>query len=114
MGVKIRATKASESRPGANTMTEFETATLALRDASLWVALAQVAATLLIGGGQIAIVWFAIRAMQRTGDRRAQEQDTRHGEAMRKLDDRTATEQRHTEAMHALEALITRHAPGTA
>lgn len=59
-------------------MTEFETATVALRDASLWVALAQVTATLLIGGGQIAIVWFAIRAMQRTGDRRAQEQDTRH------------------------------------
>ena len=96
-------------------MTEFETATLALRDASLWVAVAQVTATLLIGGGQIAIVWFAIRAMQRTGDRRAQEQDTRHAEAMRKFDDdRAASDQRHSEAMRALEALITRQVPGTA
>ena len=49
------------------------------------------------------------------GDRRAQEQDTRHAEAMRKFDDdRAASDQRHSEAMRALEALITRQVPGTA
>lgn len=70
-------------------MTDFEIATLAARDAALWVAVAQIAATVAIGTGQIAIVWYGIRAMQRAGDRRAREQD-----------------QRHTEAMRALEALI--------
>ena len=96
-------------------MTEFETATMALRDASLWVAVAQVAATLLIGGGQIGIVWFGIRAMQQTDERRAEDEDKRHAEAMRKLDDdRVASEQRHRGSMRALEALIAHQAPGAA
>ena len=87
-------------------MTEFETATVALRDASFWVAVAQVAATLLIGGGQIGIVWIGIRAMQHTDERRAEDEDTRHAEAMCKLDDdRAASEQRHRGSMRALEAL---------
>ena len=89
-------------------MTEFEAATLAFQKATiafqhasldirgnaLWVAGAQVAATLAIGIGQIAVVWFGIRVMQRAGERRSAEQD-----------------QRHTEAMRALEALIARTAP---
>ena len=74
-------------------MTEYEAATLALREGTLWVAIGQ----LLIGLGQIAIVWYGIRAMQRAGDRRAKEQD-----------------QRHAEAMIALEELIKRTAPTTA
>ena len=88
-------------------MNEYEIASLAAREAALWIAVAQVAATLAIGIGQIAVVWYGIRAMQRMGATRAREQDQRHEEAMTKAD------QRHEEAMQrlddqrrALEALI--------
>ena len=84
-------------------MTEFEIATLAyqqaslaLRESALWVAVAQVAASLAIGIGQIAVVWYGIRAMQRAGTQRAYEQDQRHAEAMARLDQQG----------RALEALI--------
>ena len=102
-------------------MTEFEIASLAhqeaslaLRDSALMVAIAQVAATLVIGLGQIAVVWYGIRAMQRAGTTRAKEQDQRHAEAMQRLDQQqTALEalidgQRKQGA--ALEALIERTA----
>ena len=78
-------------------MTEFEIATLAARDAALWVAIAQIAAAIAIGLGQIAVVWYGIRTMQRAGEQRARDQD-----------------QRHDEAMTALRALIARTAPPTA
>ena len=81
-------------------MNEYEIASLAAREAALWVAVAQVAATLAIGIGQIAVVWYGIRAMQRMGATRAREQDQRHEEAMTKAD------QRHEEAMTALNELI--------
>lgn len=55
-------------------MTEYEAATLLTRYASI-----------AIGIGQIAIVWYGIRAMQRAGDRRAREQDQRHEETMTAL-----------------------------
>ena len=79
-------------------MSEYDIATLALRQSTLWVAVAQVLVTLLIGAGQIAIVWIGIRAMQRAGDIRAQEQDRRHDEA----------QNNHAEAMTALRELIAR------
>ena len=102
-------------------MSEFEIATLAyqrsslaLGESALWVAVAQVAASLAIGIGQIAVVWYGIRAMQRAGATRAKEQDQRHAEAMQRLDQhQTALEalidgQRKQGA--ALEALIERTA----
>ena len=74
-------------------MSEFEIATLALRESALalresalWVAVAQVAAALMIGIGQIAVVWYGIRVMQRAGAQRAREQDQRHAESMRALE----------------------------
>ena len=118
-------------------MTEFETATiafqsatLAARHAGLWIAAAHVA----VGLGQIAVVWYGIRVMQRMGQARAREQDQRHEEAMTALGRRheetmtalgrrheeamTALDRRHEEAMtvfadqrRALEALIERTAP---
>ncbi len=81
-------------------MNEYEIASLAAREAALWVAVAQVAATLVIGIGQIAVVWYGIRAMQRMGATRAREQDQRHEEAM------TRADQRHEETMTALNELI--------
>ena len=80
----------------------FQQASLALRGESLTVAKWQVGATLLIGLGQIAVVAWGIRAMQRATERRA---DDARDEARRR--DR-ADERRHTEAMRALEALIAR------
>ena len=81
-------------------MTEFETATLAARDAALWVAIAQVA----IGAGQIAIVWYGIRAMQRMGQTRAREQDQRHAEAMAAFAERREADAEQREALRALIA----------
>ena len=85
-------------------MTEFEIAGIALRESALWVAVAQVTATVAIGIGQIAVVWYGIRAMQRAGTQRAREQDQRHTEAMTRLDQQG----------RALETLIERTAPRAA
>ena len=63
----------------------IQEAALALRASVLTVAKWQVAATLAIGIGQIAVVAFGIRAMTRAGERRAREQDQRHDEAMTAL-----------------------------
>lgn len=86
-------------------MTEFEIASLAAREAALWVAVAQIAATVAIGTGQIAIVWYGIRAMNRSSAERAQDRRERE----------RASERRHAETMaaidtqrRALETLITR------
>lgn len=75
-------------------MTEYESATLALREWALWAAVAQVVATLLVGAAQVAVVAYGIRAMRNASDNRAAEQD-----------------QRHLETMTALTALIERTAP---
>ena len=75
-------------------MTEFEIASLALREAALW-------ATIAIGAGQIGIVWYAIRAMNRANDERAKDRRERE----------RADVQRHAEAMTALRELIARTAP---
>lgn len=93
-------------------MSEYELATLAIREKTLWVAIGQ----LLIGVGQIAVVWIGIRAMQHAGARRAQDQDQRHAESMTALQELIARtsrstehhDQRHTEAMTALHELIAR------
>ena len=90
-------------------MNEFEIASLAAREAALWVAVAQVAATLAIGIGQIAVVWYGIRAMQRMGATRAREQDQRHEEAMTALNELIRAGQVQTAA---LETVIERTAPG--
>ena len=81
-------------------MDEYQAATLAIRAAALWAAYGQIAATLVIGIGQIAVVWYGIRAMQRMGAARAREQDQRHEEVM------TRADQRHKETMAALNELI--------
>ena len=83
-----------------NAALAIDRAALAIDRAGLWVAVAQVAATVVIGLGQIAVVWYGIRAMQRTGNQRAREQDQRHDEAMTALRQQGA----------ALETLIARTA----
>lgn len=73
-------------------MTAFEVATLATSVA--------------IGLGQIAIIWYGIRAMTHSTRDRADEYEKRHTEAMTEGDKRhaeamTAQDKRHTEAMTA-------------
>ena len=72
------------------------------------VAIAHVAATLVVGAGQIGIVWYGIRAMNRASDERAKDRrqaaqvaDQHHAEAMRRLDIQA----------RGLETLIARTAP---
>lgn len=90
----------------------LQEATLAVRRTGLWIAGAHVAATVVIGIGQIAVVAWGIRAMQRASDQRsrdareearrlAQADERRHAEAMRALDMQR----------QALETLIARTAP---
>ena len=90
----------------------FQEDTLAVRRIGLWIAAAHVAATVVIGLGQIAVVAWGIRAMQRASDQRSR--DARD-EARRLAQ---ADERRHAEAMQALdmqrqalETLIARTAP---
>ena len=117
---------------GDHAMTEFEIATLAfqtdslaLRESALWVAVAQVAASLAIGIAQVAVVWYGIRAMQRAGAQRAHEQDQRHTESMRALDALIDGQRKQGAALdaiidgqrrqgEALSALIERTAPRAA
>ena len=86
-------------------MNEYEAATLATRYAGLWIAAAQVGVGLLQAG----IVWYGIRAMQRMGATRAREQDQRHAEAMTALNELIRAGQAQTAA---LETVIERTAPG--
>ena len=56
-------------------MTEYETSALLIA-----------AAHVVVGLMQVAIVAYGIRAMRTMGERRAREQDQRHAEAMRALE----------------------------
>ena len=71
----------------------IQESTLAVRRTGLWIAAAHVA----VGLGQIAVVAWGIRAMQRATERRAA--DARE-ESLRIA---TADDRRHTEAMQALD-----------
>ena len=86
-------------------MTEYEIATLAARDVALWVAVAQVAATVAVGLAQVAVVWYGIRAMLRASTTRAIATERADQQRAREQD------QRHAEAMTALRELIERTAP---
>ncbi len=85
-------------------MTEFETASLAVREWTLWVTTSMQA--LAVGA-----ILFGIWQMRRAGDQREKREDQRHREAMRALDGRhaeamRALDGRHAETMRSLEALI--------
>ena len=90
-------------------MTEFETASLALleasfalREASLWATWA----TVFLGLVQIGIIYYGIRVMKDMGAQRTKEADKRDQADVRR---HTEVMTRHTEVMTALEALISRN-----
>lgn len=68
------------------------------------IASAHVAATLIVGAGQIAVVAVGIRAMNRSSDERAKDRQLRG----------RAEDQRHAEAMAALQTLIRQSDTSTA
>ena len=86
-------------------MTEFETASLALRELSIWATVGVgLLHAVLIGGG----LWMMYRASSdrnRAMDEDRRVADQRHEEAQ------TEAQKRHEEAMTALKALIERTAP---
>ena len=83
--------------------------------------MALVVVGLVIGTGQIAVVWFGISRMTRAGEAREREQERRHKEAMDALaeerrqseervrTDREADERRHKQFMEAMEEGKRRH-----
>ena len=79
---------------GILTVTEYEAATLVVQEALLW-------ATLAVGLGKIAVLYYGIRTMEKL----AREADARQARAMQ------AEERRHMEVMAALHELIRRTAP---
>ena len=94
-------------------MTEYEIASLGLREAAVWVAVIQAAISLGVGSVQCVLIWRGLHFMRRAADGRdeglkAQREadDKRHNEAMKALADRhaeamQADERRHNEAMKA-------------
>ena len=93
-------------------MTPFETESLAISAAALWVAVGALVAQVVIGAGQIAVVWHGIRTMIASGQARAREHDQRHEEVMRNHDQRHEEVMRnHEQTMTSLRALIARTEP---
>ena len=96
-------------------MTEYEIASLGLREAAVWVAIVQAAISLGVGSVQCVLIWRGLHFMRRAADGRdeglkAQREadDKRHNEAMEALDKRhneamKAEADRHAEVMLAFE-----------
>ena len=93
-------------------MTEYETASLALQELSIWTTVGVgLLHAVLIGCG----LWMMLRASadrNRAMDEDRRAADLRHEEAEKHHEDaRKEAQQRHEEAMAALKALIERTAP---
>ena len=82
-------------------MTDYETASLALRQASVWATYVQAGVALVVGGLQCGLIYIGLRRM---GEASAERKD-QHAETM------TALETRHEVSMTALTELIRRTAP---
>ena len=81
---------------------DYEAATLAIREWTLWVAAASLVVSAVIGGLQCFLIWRGLVIMRRAADTRdralenqRRESDQRHAEAMK------AGAERHAEAMKA-------------
>ena len=95
-------------------MTEFELATLGVREAALWASYGQIA----ISAAQVGVVCWGILLMRRMSDDRkldSEARDRQTAEYAREARERhDEARERHDEAMTALTALIQRtSAPGT-
>ena len=101
---------------------DYEAATLAIREWTLWVAAASLVVSAVIGGLQCLLIWRGLVIMRRAADTRdralenqRRESDQRHAEAMKaSADAMKASAERHAEAMKAsadaMKAGAERHA----
>ena len=89
-------------------MTEYEAATLALRETALAVQQACPWATFVVGLGKIAVLYYDVRTMATMNGEYAREAEERHDWHTRAM---KAEKRRHREAMPALHELIRRTAP---
>ena len=83
-------------------MSEYEIANLAVQQAAITAGYWQTGITLAVSSG---LVLYGFRIMRRGTEQRRAETTQQHTEVM------TVAEQRHTEAMKALQELIERTAP---
>ena len=84
-------------------MTEFELATLALREYAIWASIG-------VGLGQVLIVWYGIRAMNRSSGERANDRKE-HSRSLETLIRQSNTNIRQSDAnVQALKELLTRPA----
>ena len=82
---------------------DYDAATLAVREWTLWVAIAQVAISI----AQTGIVYYGIRAMIRATDQRGRDAERdRKERAEAAADARREADRHHAESMAALKALI--------
>ena len=101
---------------------DYEAATLAIREWTLWVAVASLVVSAVVGGLQCFLIWRGLVIMRRAADTRdralenqRRESDQRHAEAMKaSADAMRASAERHAEAMQAsadaMKAGAERHA----
>ena len=96
-------------------MTEFETATIAFQNASLWAAHIQAGVAGLVGLVQCALIFYGLKLMQRSNTDRQRQMDLaekRHEESLSALQAQTGlAEKRHEESLLTLRTLIERTAP---
>ena len=89
-------------------MTEFETATIAFQNASLWAAYIQAGVAGLVGLVQCALIFYGLKLMQRSNTDRQRQTDLaekRHEESLSALQAQTdLAEKRHEESLSALQA----------
>ncbi len=67
-------------------MTEFEAASLAVREAALTATYLQATVAAAVGLGQLVAILYGIHRMGRASDQREKREDQRHTEAMATLD----------------------------
>ena len=96
-------------------MTEFETATIAFQNVSLWTAYIQAGVAGLVGLVQCALIFYGLKLMQRSNTDRQRQMDLaekRHEESLSALQSQTdLAEKRHEESLLTLRTLIERTAP---
>ena len=102
---------------------DYEAATLAIREWTLWVAVASLAVSAVVGGLQCFLIWRGLVIMRRAADARdralenqRREADQRHAESMAAINAMAAALAANTatlaETTAALKVIVERTAPG--
>ena len=86
---------------------EYQAATLAAREWTMWIAAGHLAITAIVGGVQCVLIWRGLDFMRRAADARDRGLENQRLDAnQRHENQRLEADQRHAENMAALKALI--------